>query len=86
MVGNPARRQLKTRENDIFLVPVRAREFGLARRVRPSRPAAARSISTLGLNLVLIHGISPSFRDGVIVHLFIYIICRQPSSGQSLLH
>ena len=39
-VANPARGQLN-RENEYFPVPVRAREFGLARRVRPSRPSSA---------------------------------------------
>ena len=39
-VTNSARGQLK-RENDSFVVPIRAREFGLARRVRQSRPASA---------------------------------------------
>ena len=39
-VANPARGQLN-RENDFFPVPVRAREFGLARRVRQSRPVAS---------------------------------------------
>ena len=43
-----------TRKNDVFPVPVRAYEIGLAKRVRPSRPASARSSSsTLRLNLVL---------------------------------
>ena len=36
-----------------FPVPVRASKFGLARRVRPSRPASVRSFSTLKLNMVL---------------------------------
>ena len=39
-VANPARGQLK-RESEYFPVRVRARELGLARRVRPSRPASA---------------------------------------------
>ena len=39
-VANPARGQLN-RENEHSLVPVRAWEFGLARRVQPSRPASA---------------------------------------------
>ena len=43
-----------------FPVPVRACEFGLARQVRPSRSASARSFSTPKLNLVLGHGL-PSF-------------------------
>ena len=44
-VVNPARGQLN-RENE-------HREFGLARRVRPSRPASACLLSILRLNLVL---------------------------------
>ena len=39
-VANPARGQLN-RENEHFPVPVRAWEFGFARRVRHSRPASA---------------------------------------------
>ena len=39
-VANPARGQLDG-GNKYFPVRVRAREFGLARRVRPSRPASA---------------------------------------------
>ena len=39
-VANPSRGQLN-RENDYSPLPVRAREFDLARRVQPSRPAAA---------------------------------------------
>ena len=39
-VVTPARGQLN-RENDFFPVPVRAREFALARRVRQSRSASA---------------------------------------------
>ena len=65
------------KRNIFFPVPVRALEFGLARRVRPSRPASARSFSTLRLNL-LTHGTPPAFCDGVIVH----ILYRQPSSSQ----
>ena len=49
-VVNPACGQLN-RENEYFSVPVRAQEFGLARQVRPSRPASARSFSILKLNL-----------------------------------
>ena len=43
-VVNPARGQLN-RENDFFPVPVRACEFGLARRFRQFRPASACSSS-----------------------------------------
>ena len=57
-------------------LPVRACEFGLAKRVRPPRPAPARSLSTLRQYLALTRGIPPTFRDGV--HL-----SRQPPSGQS---
>ena len=39
-VANPARGQLNT-ESHFFPVLVRAREFGLARRVRQSRPESA---------------------------------------------
>ena len=39
-VANPACGQLN-RENEYFPVRVRAREFGLARRVRQSRPVSA---------------------------------------------
>ena len=68
-VANPVRGQLN-RENKYSPVPVRAWEFGLARRVQPSRPASACSFSMLlRLNLVLTHGIPPDFRGGV--HLFI---------------
>ena len=58
------------KENGYFPVSVRAREFGLVRRVRPSRPASACSFSILRLTfLVLPRGIPPDFRGGV--HLFI---------------
>ena len=39
-VANPARGQLN-REHEFSPVPVRAAEFGFARRVRQSRPASA---------------------------------------------
>ena len=58
------------RENEFSPVPVR--EFGLARRVQPSRPASACSFSILRLNLVLTHGIPPHFHGGV--HLFILTV------------
>ena len=63
-VANPARDQLN-REDEYFPVPVRASEFGLARRVDPSRPAPACSLSVLRLNLVLTHGMPPDFLSGV---------------------
>ena len=46
-VANPAPGQLK-RKNEYSLVPVRAREFGLARRVQPSRPTSACSSAYSG--------------------------------------
>ena len=61
-VANPARGQLN-RENDYFPVPVRARELGRARQVRPSRPGPSCSFSTFRLNSVLTHVIPPAFRD-----------------------
>ena len=67
-VANPTRVQLN-RENGYSPVPVLALEFGLARRVQPSRPASTCSFSILRLNLVLTYGIPPEFRGGV--HLFI---------------
>ena len=67
-VVNLARGQVRT-ENEYFLVPVRAWGFGLARRVRPSRPASVCTFSTPRLNLVRTHGIPPDFRGGV--HLFV---------------
>ena len=67
-VANPARSQLH-RENGYSPVPVRALEFGLARRVQPSRPASACSFYILRLNQVLTYGIPPDFRGDV--HLFI---------------
>ena len=55
-VASPARGQLN-RENEGFPVPVPACESGLARRVRPSRPAPANLFSILRLNMVLTQGI-----------------------------
>ena len=51
-VTTPARGQLN-RENEYVPVRVRALEFGLARRVRQSRPASACSFFILRLDLVL---------------------------------
>ena len=62
MVANPARRQLN-RKNDIFPVPVCGWEFGLARQVRPSRPASARPASAR--SGACTHRVSPAFHDGV---------------------
>ena len=80
-VTNPARDQLN-RKNMLSHVPVHASEFGLAIQVRPSRPALACSFSTLRLNLVRTHRIPPSFRDGVIVHFFIYTVNRHRVSPE----
>ena len=63
-VANPARGQLN-RKNEHSPVPVRASEFGLARRVQPSRPASACSFSILRLNMMLTYGIPPEFLDGL---------------------
>ena len=62
----------------VFPVPARVWEFGLVRKVRPSRPAPAHPFSTLWLNLVLTHGFSPAFLDGV------HVIYRQPPTTVSL--
>ena len=65
-VASPARGQLN-RKNEYFPVRVRACEFGLARRIRQSRPASAcSSPNILRLNLVLTYGIPPEFRGGVL--------------------
>ena len=58
--ANPLRDQLK-RKKTFSSVPIRGREFGLARRVRLSHNASGCSFSTLRLNLVVIHGDSPHF-------------------------
>ena len=57
--------------------PVRAREFGLAKQIRPTRPASACSFSTHRLNLVLTLRIPPAFCDGD------HLSYRQPPSSQS---
>ena len=75
MLAIPARGQLN-RENDFLPVPVRTWLFDFARRVRSSRPAQACLFSTLRLNLVLTHGIPPTFCHGVQFY-------HQPPSGQS---
>ena len=81
---NPVRGRLK-REKGHFPVPVRARESGLARQVRPSRPASACLFSILRLNLVLTHGISPDVRGGVSLVLPPCAIGSGPSlSGQAI--
>ena len=76
-IDNPA-----NRENENIPVSVRGREFDLARRVRPSRPASACSFSILRLNLVLIHGIPLAFHDSVHIYIYIYVY-HQPPSVQS---
>ena len=58
-VANPARGQLN-RENEHSPVPMRAWEFGLARRVQPSRPASACSSSYSGWIGCLLTGFLPS--------------------------
>ena len=72
------------RENVFSPACYRAWKFGLARQIRPPRPAPVRSFVTLRLNhqssiinLVLTHGIPPPFRDGV------HTKYSQPPSGQS---
>ena len=80
-VANPARGQLY-RGNGYPPVHVRAWEFGLARRVQPSRPVSACSFSILRLNLVLTHGIPLDFRGGV--HLFISTAMRHRVSPESI--
>ena len=55
----------RNREHIHFPFPVRALEFGFARRVRPSCPASACLVLALILNLVLNDGISSAFGDGV---------------------
>ena len=71
-VANPARDELN-RGNDFFPVPGRAFEFGLETgSVVPSRVILLiLHTQAESSNLVLIRGIPPAFRDGVIVHLFI---------------
>ena len=58
-VANPARGQLN-RENEYSPVPVCAWEFGLARRVQPSRPASACSSPYSGWIWCLFTGFLPS--------------------------
>ena len=77
-VANPDRGQLD-KENDYFRVPVCAWKFGLARRVRQSRPASACSFSMLRLNLVLTYGNPPYFRGGV--HFFLCTVYYSMRDG-----
>ena len=55
-------------------VPVRAWEFRLARRVRPSRPASACSFFKLRLNLVLTRGIPLDLRGGVLCVFYYWLV------------
>ena len=69
-VANPARDQLN-RENEYFLVRVRAWEFGLARCVGsavPPRVSLLLSIHTPAKSGAYLYGIPLEFRDGI--HLF----------------
>ena len=77
-VANPARDQLN-RENEYFSVPVRALEFGVARRVRQSRPASACPSQYSGWVWCLLTGFLPS-SAAAFVHLFFN---RHTRSGQS---
>ena len=74
-VANPARGQLN-RENEYSPVPVRAWEFGLARRVQPSRPASACSSPYSGWIWCLLTGLLPSSAAASIWN-------RHTPSGQS---
>ena len=90
-VANPSRGQLN-RENEYFPCPRSRLRIWSREAVQPSRPASARSFSTLRLNhqssiinhqssiiyLVLTHGILPDFRGGV--YLFIYTAIRHQAS------
>ena len=77
MVTNPSHGQLNT-EKYIFNLPPFAPERLVSRDgFDLLYPASARSVSTLGLNLMLTHEISPAFRDGV------RFILRQSTSDQS---
>ena len=58
--ANPARSQLMNREKECFPVRVHACEFGLARRVRQSRPASACSSQYSGWIWCLLTGFLPS--------------------------
>ena len=77
--ANAPRGQLN-REIEYFPVPVRALEFGLARRFRQSVPSRVSLLIPiiLRLNMVLTHGVPPEFRCGV----HFYLGCHAPS-GQS---
>ena len=66
-VANPARGQLN-RKNEYFPVRVRAWEFGLARRVRQSRPASACSSPYSGWIWCLVTGFLPSSAAASIIY------------------
>ena len=74
-VANPARGQLN-RENEYFPVRVRAWEFGLARRVRSSRPASACSSPYSGRIWCLLTGFLPS---SAAASIFKTAICHRVS-------
>ena len=74
-VANPARGQLN-RGNKYFPVPVRAWEFGLARRVRQSRPASACSSPYSGWIWVFLTGFLPI---SAAASIFIYLNRHTPS-------
>ena len=74
-----------TGQNEYFPFPIRAWEFDLARRVRPSRPASACSLPTLSMNMMLTRGIPPDFRGGVHLLYRLYAIGSVPSlSGHAI--
>ena len=79
-VANPARGQAN-RKNGYFPVPVRAREFDLARQVQPSRPASACSFSTLRLTLVLTRFLPISAAASIYVFIPPTTIGSVPSSS-----
>ena len=62
-----------------FLVPIRAREFGITRQVRPSRQGSAGSFSTPRVDLVLTHGFL-SFLNGA------HPYCQSPSGKSQVLY
>ena len=64
MGSTPGRRQLNS-EKGYFSCPRSGLRVWSRARVQPYRPASAHSFATLGLNMVLTHGMSPAFRDGV---------------------
>ena len=84
-VADPARGQLN-RENEYFPIRVRAREFGLARRVRQSRPASTCASPYSSGIWCLLTGFLPS-SAAASIYLFKprYIIRSVPSlSGHAI--